>query len=242
MLNYTDKTIREIAVAAPATTRIFEEFKIDYCCGGGKTLSEACAAAGVAPSILSEKLEAVLNSSVPGGSPEQKTVADLIDYIVDKHHVFTRTELSRLSALLDKVAGKHGGNHPELNELREPFMLLYQDLIPHMNKEEMILFPYIQKLVSAMKGGYVPVAPPFGSVTHPIQMMCTEHDEAGNILKKMRAITNDYIVPDDACPSYRALYFGLDELEKDLHQHIHLENNVLFIRAVDLEKSVFSLF
>lgn len=242
MQDILNKTIREIAVAEPATTRVFEEYKIDYCCGGGKSFADACSAAGVAPQVVTEKIDAVLGRSIEmREAPEQKSASELIQYIIDKHHVFTRTELTRLSALAEKVAGKHGDNHPELREIRDAFGILANDLMTHMAKEEMVLFPYIERLdIAARKSLPVPFAP-FGSVNNPIRMMCTEHEEAGNILRKMRALSEDYTVPADACPSFRALYFGLNEIELDLHQHIHLENNVLFHRAVELEKKALSM-
>ncbi len=236
MQNISNMTIRDIAVAEPATTRVFEEFKIDYCCGGGKLFADACSAVGVAPQVVSEKIDAVLGRNSSDEVPERKGTSELIQYIIDKHHVFTRNEIVRLAALADKVASKHGGNHPELNEVREAFSILGNDLISHMAKEEMMLFPYIERLdIAKRKELPIPFAP-FGTVNNPIRMMCTEHDEAGNILKRLRSLTADYTVPDDACPSFRALYFGLNDLELDLHQHIHLENNVLFPRAVELEK------
>lgn len=242
MQNISNMTIREIAVAEPATTRVFEEFKIDYCCGGGKSFADACSAAGVAPQVVTEKIDAVLGRSIEmSDAPEQKSASELIQYIIDKHHVFTRTELTRLSALVEKVAGKHGDNHPELRDIRDAFSILANDLVTHMAKEEMVLFPYIERLdIAARKSLPVPFAP-FGSVNNPIRMMCTEHEEAGNILRKMRELSSDYTVPADACPSFRALYFGLNEIELDLHQHIHLENNVLFHRAVELEKTALSM-
>jgi regulator of cell morphogenesis and NO signaling len=233
-------TIRDIAVSSPATTRVFEEYKIDYCCGGGKMFDEACVAAGVEPGIVSEKINQVLSTSTPATEPEGMPVPRLIDHILDTHHVFTRKEMYRLMALMEKVAGKHGQSHPELYKLKEAFITLCNDLFQHMKKEELVLFPYIQELSRAREASTSPRIPPFGSITHPIGMMNLEHDEAGNILRNMRELSKDYELPEGACPSYGALYFGLDELEKDLHRHIHLENNVLFPQALELEESAFA--
>jgi regulator of cell morphogenesis and NO signaling len=240
MINLNTMTVREIALAAPATTRIFQEYKIDFCCGGRKSLDEACSNAGVNSEEIAKKLEMVLETPVSNSEPEKMPPAELTSYIVEKHHEFTRTEMLRLIGLMEKVAWKHGDNHPELRELKENFAVLMNDLIGHMRKEEMILFPYIQDLARAKQRNTTPLLPPFGTVSHPVRMMQYEHEEAGNILRKMRELTKDYALPEGACPSFTALYFGLDALEKDLHQHIHLENNVLFPQAQDLERSIFS--
>jgi regulator of cell morphogenesis and NO signaling len=234
-------TVREIALAAPETTRVFEEYKIDFCCGGRKSLTEACVNAGISSDVVSERLKSLLSEPAAAGDAERLPLAKLADHIIDKHHEFTRSEMLRLGGLMEKVAWKHGEKHPELYALSEKFQTLTNDLIMHMRKEEMVLFPYIHDLVRSSDRGIVPLMPPFGTVSHPVRVMEWEHDEAGNILKAMRELTDDYKVPDGACPSFTALYFGLDGLEKDLHQHIHLENNVLFPKAQELEKSVFEI-
>lgn len=240
MNDFTTKTIREIAVSMPATTRIFEEYKIDFCCGGGKNFSDACLIAGVEPEVISEKILSLIDKNLNGLGDKysDETASGLIDHIVETHHKFTRTEITRLSALMAKVAGKHSENHPELVDLETKFQALCADLEPHMRKEEVVLFPFIKHLEMSAANNLSSPRPPFGTVQNPVRAMMSEHDAAGDILKKMREISNDYLVPDGACPSYQALYFGLDELEKDLHQHIHLENNVLFPMAVKHERNV----
>jgi regulator of cell morphogenesis and NO signaling len=241
MMDLSTMTVREIALAAPQTTRVFEEYKIDFCCGGRTSLGEACVKAGVSSDVVSERLKSMLDIPASAGDAERLPVAALVDHIIDKHHEFTRSEMLRLGGLMEKVAWKHGEKHPELHPLRENFQALTNDLVTHMRKEEMVLFPYIHDLVRANERGIAPLMPPFGTVSHPVRVMESEHDEAGDILKAMRTLTNDYKVPDGACPSFTALYFGLDALEKDLHQHIHLENNVLFPKAQELEQSVFEI-
>lgn len=233
-----NKTIRDIALEAPATTRVFEEFKIDYCCGGRRSIEDVCASSGIDPKVLMERIEtAIINSTSQTdlAHPEDKTPGDLIGYILDKHHVFTAQELARLTPLMAKVAARHGELHPELIELHALFTDLANSLTPHMQKEEVILFPYILQLESAANAGLS--APPshFGTVENPIRMMMSEHDTDGERLRKMRELTNDYTLPEGACPSYTALFAGLEDLERDLHRHIHLENNVLFPAAVKLE-------
>jgi regulator of cell morphogenesis and NO signaling len=242
MQEFTTKTIREIALEMPLTTRIFEEFKIDFCCGGRKPFVEACHNAGVEPKLVLAKIERALEAY--GNSSEfeyveKKTASELIDYILETHHVFTKKEIVRLTALMEKVSFKHGETHPELIELRDAFRLLCDDLIVHIRKEEMILFPFIKALENALSNDLSVPAPPFGTVKNPIQMMFEEHDTAGELLRKMRNTTKNYWLPEGACPSYSGLYFGLQDLERDLHQHIHLENNVLFPQAIELEQRAF---
>ena len=239
MQELSNKTIREIALEAPLTTRVFEEFKIDFCCGGRVPFEEACQKAGVDPAIVQSKLNAVLENKKENlNQEERRTPTELVDFIVNTHHVFTRSEIARLLPLMEKVAGRHGDNHPELFELQTLFHELADDLIPHMRKEEMILFPYIEQVDAASTGRIpVPLAP-FGSVQHPVRMMMFEHEKDGDILRKMRATSSDYTTPPDACPSFKGLYAGLEDLERDLHRHIHLENNVLFPSAIDAERAL----
>ncbi len=242
MQNFNNKTIREIALEYPQTTRIFEEFKIDYCCGGRQPLDEACEAAGLDAKLVRQKIENAIDSvgeNVESEFPEHKKAAELADYIVEKHHVFTRDEIARLTPLLEKVCRQHGARHPELFDLRTTFRALADDLTVHMKKEEMVLFPFI-KVLAAVVSTNLPIAEPhFKTVRNPVRMMMSEHDAAGDLLRQMRELSADFTLPDGACPSFAALYFGLEELEKDLHRHIHLENNVLFPQAVRLEREVF---
>jgi len=161
----------------------------------------------------------------------------LINYILDTHHAYTKAEITRLTALTAKVCAAHGERHPELLRVSALFQQLCADLQPHMLKEEMILFPYIMQLEAAARRGGPALHPPFGTVNNPVRMMMYEHDAAGLLLRQLRAAAGDYAVPPDACLSYRTLYEALAALEQDLHQHIHLENNLLFPRASVLESA-----
>jgi regulator of cell morphogenesis and NO signaling len=239
MFELNSKTIREIALEKPQTTRVFEEFKIDYCCGGRRPFAEACLEAGVDPRLVADKLAAVLTNEA-NDYPEKKTPSDLIDYIVDKHHVFTRNELERLTALMEKVCRKHGAHQPELFELQSILAALNDDLTVHMRKEEMVLFPYIKTLENSFARNLSVLPPHFRTVQNPVRMMLEEHDAAGDFLRRMREKSGDYQVPPEACPSFKALYSGLEDLERDLHRHIHLENNVLFPQAIELEVKCFA--
>jgi regulator of cell morphogenesis and NO signaling len=161
----------------------------------------------------------------------------LIDYIQSTHHKYTREEIGRLGPLFEKVCTVHGKSHPELFQIHEIFQDLAQELSAHMMKEEMILFPYVTRMEAAvMKNEPIP-RPPFGSVQNPVSMMEHEHDSAGNALRAMREASNGYSAPADACVSFQTLYSVLVEFETDLHQHIHLENNVLFPRAIAIESA-----
>ena len=234
MIN-SETTVRDVALQVPESTRLFESLKIDYCCGGNQPLGQACASAGVDVDDVMEMLTGVGQSNEEGVVDFQiASLPELITHILDTHHVFTKSEMERLQALADKVLNAHGGNHPELVHLNELLTQLCADLKPHMFKEEQILFPYI---VAMSQNQAVPYAP-FGTVKNPIRMMMMEHDTAGEILRDLRALTSDYKVPVDACISYQTLYQALENFEKDLHQHIHLENNILFPKAFDLERKL----
>ena len=236
MIN-SETTVREVALQVPESTRLFESLRIDYCCGGNQPLGQACASAGIDVDDVMEMLADVGQSSEAGALDFQNaSLPELITHILDTHHVFTKTEMERLQSLADKVLNAHGGNHPELVHLDELLTQLCADLKPHMFKEEQVLFPYMMALAQAAdQGRAVPFAP-FGTVNNPIRMMMREHDTAGEILRDLRVLTSDYKVPADACVSYQTLYQALENFEKDLHQHIHLENNILFPKALNLER------
>jgi regulator of cell morphogenesis and NO signaling len=240
MIN-ANTTVKQIALQVPNSTRLFESLKIDYCCGGNQPLAQACATAG----IDVDDVMKMLAGGVQAGEAKDTSVdfqnaslPDLITHIVDTHHVFTKSETVRLEALAAKVIAAHGANHPELIKLGALVTRLSGDLAPHMFKEEQILFPFILAMTRAADNNRMPPFAPFGTVNNPIRMMMSEHDAAGEILRELRTLTSDYRVPADACISYRTLYEALEHLEKDLHQHIHLENNILFPKALDLENAL----
>ena len=231
------KTVGEIAAEVPSTTREFEKLGIDYCCGGSRTLAEACAAANIPIDKVLARLEEGLKSSQSGASQNwsNQLLADLITHITSTHHVFVREESPRIAALAAKVVGVHGKNHPELLQVQAIFSALAEELRVHLMKEEQVLFPYVSLMEESTLAGEP--APPamFGTVVNPVRMMMQEHDGAGEALRSLRSVTNDYKVPEDACISYRTLYDALRGFEADLHQHIHLENNILFPRAIAME-------
>src|SRR5207248_1422823 len=233
----TTKTVGEIAVELPQSTRIFERMKIDYCCGGGVALGEACNAAGVNLDTLVQMLD---SSTTQKGNEiidlQPATLTELIAYILDKHHVYTKDEMARLEPLAAKVVSAHGANHAELMVVRDLMQQLFADLKPHMFKEEQILFPYVLELDKAQAQNRPAPFAPFGTINNPIRMMMMEHDTAGDLLRELRKVSADYKVPADACVSYKTFYEALEVFEQDLHQHIHVENNLLFLKAAALEK------
>lgn len=234
-----EKTVRDLAVENPTATRIFERFGIDYCCGGNQSLEQACDKAKVS---VDEVLDALDMAEETARSAKRvhdwatEPLSGLIRHISGTHHKYTREEIARLRPLFQKVCAVHGRNHPELFKMQTSFEGLAQELTMHMMKEEMILFPYIVKLEEAAIEKSRAVPAPFGTVQNPIAMMEHEHDSAGNALRAMRADSRDYDAPQDACVSYQTLFRALLDFEADLHQHIHLENNILFPRAITMEK------
>lgn len=234
------KTIREIALQYPQTTKVFEDFKIDYCCGGRKPLAQAVRSAGLDFELIETRLDEAIaqTNSTNNEAPEHLGPAELTDYLIAKHHLYTHEALERLGPLMDKVCDRHGESHKELYLIRSVLKSLSDDLILHMRKEEMVLFPYIKSMAASALNGNSSMPPHFMTVKNPVRVMMMEHDTAGDFLRQIREFSKDFTLPENACPSFKALYFGLEELEKDLHQHIHLENNVLFPRAIELEDAL----
>ena len=232
-----NQTVREIAIEHPATVRVFESLGIDYCCGGKRTLKDACERAGV-PVERTLDLLAQIEEHTPSEAANWAgaSVQELISHIVGRHHSYVRSETPRLMTMFDKVVSRHGQDHPELASIRDLFSALTQELFAHMLKEEHVLFPYLEKMDAAVTLGEIPPPAVFGSVEMPISRMLADHDDAGELLAKMRVLSSGYSAPESACPTYRALYHGLEEFERDLHQHVHLENNILFPRALHMEQ------
>ena len=237
-----EKTVRELALKNFAATRVFEKLGIYYCCGGGQSIEQACRAANVRVDEVMKSIEAA-GRSTPA-SPEDRpwqseSLVDLIGHIKDRHHQYTREEIARLNPLFDKVCSVHGKNHPELLKMREVFRGLAGELAAHMMKEDVVLFPYVIRLESAATRNEPVPAAPFGTVKNPVAMMVHEHDSAGEALRALRQASRGYTPPEDACLSFKTLFNALAEFEADLHQHIHLENNILFPRAIQMERMAY---
>ena len=226
-------TVGEIAAETPAAVRVFEKYRIEYCCGGNRPLGEVCQERGISTEAVLSELEQIGRRPDAARDWAKASLADLIEHILSTHHEYLKSELPALSARLARVIEAHRAAHSDiLLPLLQVFDGLREELTAHMRKEEMILFPAIRDLETARREGGSPAATPFGAIENPIRMMVMEHDSAGHALAEMRRLTEDYTPPADACATFRALYQGLEQMEADLHQHIHLENNILFPRAV----------
>jgi len=237
MLTTTEKTVREIAIENPSSIRVFESLGIDYCCGGKRSLSEACSKAAVDMDHVLDLLEEADRDShrEESGDWNSRPLSELIDYIVNTHHAFVRRETPRIESFLSKVVSKHGSSHPEVIQIERLFIAVGQELSTHMIKEEQMLFPFIQRMETAVQSGNPTPPAFFGSVKRPIANMVAEHDDAGALLAQIRQLSNAFTPPPGACLSFVALYRGLADFEEDLHHHVHLENNILFPRAIEME-------
>jgi regulator of cell morphogenesis and NO signaling len=226
-----DTYVTTLVLEEPARARVFERFGIDYCCGGGVPLADACAELGL------DAAEVVAALSDPGPATAEDvdwaaaTIAELVDHIVDHHHAYLRQELPPLTALVEKVARAHGDAHPELHDVQSTFADVAAELTGHMAKEERVLFPACLALADGDRDGRAV------SVAGPIQALLHEHEEVGAGLSRLRELTAGYAPPIDACNSYRAMLDRIETLERDTHRHVHEENNVLFPRALALQTS-----
>ena len=233
-----ERTIGQLVKDDYRTAQVFQQNGLDFCCGGNRTIEEAC----VSKDVNTDDIVRALNQVTSNGSKEdnydQWSLDFLVDYIVNNHHEFTRNKLPEIGKYAKKVAKVHGDRHDELNEIYYEFTMLHTEIFNHLDKEERILFPYIKQLVEAEKKGVKPEAPEFGEAANPIAMMEDEHDEAGTSMAKIRRLSNNFTPPEDACTTYRLLYQNLEGFEKDLHKHVHLENNILFPKAMKLEKQL----
>ena len=232
-------SVRELTLEFPNAARVFEKFGIDYCCGGNKSLEEACASANLSAAEVLKSLTPAGPVAASSDYRDWRTepLADIVAHIIAKHHKYTREEIARLGPLLDKVCSVHEKNHPELLQIREVFGRLAEELHSHMMKEEMILFPYIVRMEEAIVEKSPVLPAPFGTVQNPVAMMEHEHDSAGRALRTIHQASAGFTPPEDACTSYQMLYQALRDFEADLHEHIHLENNILFPRAIEMERS-----
>jgi len=236
-MSFTSETkVKDIALSNPAATQILEDAGLDYCCGGGKSLHEACLHADVPAEEILNRLRENSRDITPGDANwTLAPLSDLTRHIRERHHRYVREAIVRVQTLLEKVGAKHGENHPEITDIQRLFTEVGREMIMHMRKEEQILFPYIDALERAANA-HGSVEPPFfQTVRNPIHAMMKEHDAAGELVKQIRKASSEYTAPADACTSYEALYQDLREFEADLHQHVHLENNILFPRAVEME-------
>lgn len=233
---FENTTVGEIAATDLRAARLFDRLGIDYCCGGRQLFNEACRHAAVEPASILRELDA-LRSTVPDGDDDVNhwPLDRLIDHIVARHHTYVRRALPAIRACLAKLESVHGQRHPELTHARRALDELSEDLLQHLYKEEQILFPYLRDLVEHAAHPERALLNPFGTLRNPIRMMEHEHQEAAGGLRLLRGLTNGYETPPDGCETYAACMAELSRFEADLHRHVHLENNMLFPKAVALE-------
>ena len=234
--SFEQTTVGEIVARDSRTASVFEQFGIDFCCGGQLSVADACRAAAVDPAEIGRALKSMPAANAQADSDVMGwPAARLIDHILDIHHAYVRSALPVISARLAKLVEVHGSRHPELLRIAEAFEEVSRDMLQHMKKEECVLFPYIRELAAGSDGPY---SSPFGTVENPIRMMRREHQQAGDELRLIRDLTHDYVAPADGCTTYRVTFAELAQFEQDLHRHVHLENNVLFPKAIELERRV----
>ncbi|HMV10545.1 MAG TPA: iron-sulfur cluster repair di-iron protein [Cyclobacteriaceae bacterium] len=219
-------TVAQLAITHPGALAVFTKYNIDYCCGGQRSLKEACHRIGLDPDKIKAEIEETpLTGSNENFHPESWSSAFLVDYILQNHHSYVRKAIPELEPLLDRVCERHGNDCYELLQIRESFIDLAEELTSHMQKEETILFPAIKQYDDEKQPTEIS-----GNLNVPIQVMEHEHVVAGDLVKKIRSLSNNYTPPDFACPTFRITYQRLQQFDNDLMKHIHLENNILFER------------
>jgi regulator of cell morphogenesis and NO signaling len=232
-ITLTESTVGQLVVERPSRARVFEKLGIDYCCGGKKPLRQACEEKQLDYGQVLSQLEKDESDPAPAARNwGSASLTDLCDHIEETHHAYLKAELPRLEQLTAKIASRHGEHRPALNDVARVFAGLKAEMDLHMMKEEKILFPLCRTLDTAEK---LPVNH-CGSVGNPIQVMISEHEHAGDALAEIRTLTENYTLPGDACNTYRATFDSLQQLEKDLHNHVHKENNILFPKAIRQER------
>jgi len=225
------KTLAQIVNENDKAANIFEKYSLDFCCKGNRSLQLACEEKSLPAETIAEELNLVFNNDESSViDPGKLSLTALADHIVSRHHDHTRQELPQIFYYLQKVSSRHGDRHSELYEIFDKFLQLRDEMEMHMQKEEQVLFPRIKELENAVENNQKCAA----SIQIPIGVMEDEHENAGNLLKEIRNLSNNYNPPPDACTTYRLSFSALQALEEDLHQHMHLENNILFPRAIKL--------
>ncbi|MDP2089645.1 MAG: iron-sulfur cluster repair di-iron protein [Flavobacteriaceae bacterium] len=234
-----NQIIGELVAQDYRTAAVFKSFGIDFCCKGNRTINEVCESRNIEPVLLIEILEQVTDLQEGTSIDYQSWPIDLMaDYIEKKHHRYVEEKTLEIKPYLDKICKVHGDRHPELFEINEHFIATAGELAQHMKKEELIIFPFVRKMMKAEQEGLKIATPHFGTIQNPIQMMMDEHTTEGDRFRKIEELSNNYTPPQDACNTYSVTFALLKEFEQDLHLHIHLENNILFPKAIELEKQL----
>lgn len=234
-----DETLGELAAKDLRKAQVFKKYGLDFCCGGKKTVKEACKEKGLDVTKIEAELQQSDKTPYSRPLPYNEWSLDfLADYIVNTHHSYVKKNLPDIKGYSDKVARVHGNRHPELLPVNQLVAEIYTEMMDHMVKEERVLFPYIKELANAKNNEQPLLSSRFGTVQNPINMMEMEHEMVAKNLIAIRELTRNYTLPEDACASYSLLYRMLDEFEDDLHLHVHLENNILFPKALAIEKQL----
>ena len=237
----TNLTLSEIVKDNFRTAAVFEKYNLDFCCNGKRTLADACTEKGINSEDIINEIKNLSSSEAKEEiRPDDWELDFLVSYIINNHHSYVNRMLPVISAHTQKVASKHGENHPETKQIAEIFASINVEMKHHMMKEEKILFPHIIKLVGLSGYGVGENIPYFGTIKNPIAMMEAEHQSAGDRMFEIRNLTNNYTLPEDACETYKITLKELKEFEEDLHKHVHLENNILFPKAIKIEESLFN--
>ena len=237
-----EMTIRDIVASDFRTAAVFQRHGIDFCCKGDRSIREACRNGRVTPDDVLKDIAEVTATAAHGAARFSTwDVSTLISYIVGNHHAFVRQVTPILLMHTKKIAAVHGDRHPELPDVARLFNEVASEMTSHMAKEEQILFPYIAALEEASRNGNHLPSAPFGTVHNPIRMMEMEHEAAGDAMAQIRSLTSGYAIPDGACTTYRVCLQELEAFERDLHEHVHLENNLLFPKAARLEADLRSM-
>jgi regulator of cell morphogenesis and NO signaling len=234
-----NQIIGELVAKDYRTASVFKKYGIDFCCQGNRTINEACEKKNIDSKSVVNDLDAIIQAQGENSTDYKSWPLDLLaDYIEKKHHRYVVEKTAEIKPYLDKICRVHGERHPELFEINEHFNATAGELAKHMKKEELILFPYVRKLAKAKHEGSKVDLPPFGSIQNPIEAMMQEHTTEGDRFRKIEELSNNYTPPQDACNTYGVTLGLLKEFEQDLHLHIHLENNILFPKAIELEKEL----
>lgn len=236
MIITENNTVAEVVTNNIKTADIFKKHGIDFCCGGGVSIKKVCEKNNVVFSDLEKELSNVNNKVSIANNYDSWKLDFLVDHIENIHHKYVEENTSIVLQYAAKVAKVHGHHYVEVVRINDLFIEVANELTTHMKKEELILFPFIKQLIKAEEKGEKVNLPHFGTVNNPIAMMEDEHENAGDIFKEIKKLSNNFTPPEGACNTFKALYSKLEEFEQDLHQHIHLENNILFPKAVLLEK------
>ena len=227
-------TVGDIVAGDFRAAAVFEQFGIDFCCGGRHEFADACRRAAADPATVKRALDALPPAADARDDVTSAPLEQLIDHIVATHHAYVRSALPTIAHYLEKLVEAHGARHPELARVLAVFHNLRADFEQHLIKEEQVLFPYVRDLATTTRPCGVSMSP-FGTVENPIRMLEREHLEAGDEMREIRELTDGYEVPADGCATYAVCMAELSRFERDLHRHVHLENHVLFPRAIELE-------